>query len=266
MASTSLLRVAQTVPEAGAICKFHENLLWSSGDYAQSVRAETTFSTAAPDPRWSWPTSEELGRCVVALFGDPAVAGGATSEDVPALLIQLKHPDPCFRLDAISKLGELEAGAAEAAGAIGAVAADKNELPRIRQAAMEAGSSIWGILSYPAARCIAQVGWDAGEDMTLRRSAMEALSAIATNATTRELEDMALDDAMDVSLRVYAVDMIFEAESNNSLDALEELVEIMDKEIVGRALSGVHLGDACSVYQSAKTALECAAPEDDEGE
>ncbi len=266
MASTSLLRVAQTVPEAGAICKFHENLLWSSGDYAQSVRAETTFSTAAPDPRWSWPTSEELGRCVVALFGDPAVAGGATSEDVPALLIQLKHPDPCFRLDAISKLGELEAGAAEAAGAIGAVAADKNELPRIRQAAMEAGSSIWGILSYPAARCIAQVGWDAGEDMTLRRSAMEALSAIATNATTRELEDMALDDAMDVSLRVYAVDMIFEAESNNSLDALEELAEIMDREIVGRALSGSPLGDACSVYQSAKTALECAAPEDDEGE
>ena len=266
MGTPFLRRVAQAIPDAAAICTVHEAKLWSLSEYAAEVRQQSVYHAAVPDPCWNWPTAAELGRCVVVLFGDPAVAPGITSDDVPTLVAQLEHSDPCFRLDAISKLGALHAGAAEAAGAIGAVVANRRELPNIRKAAMEAGSGIWGMLSFPAARAIARVAWDAGEDMQLRRAAVEALSDISTNATTRELEDIALDDAVDVTLRTYAAEMIAAAEANNSRDALEELRDLLGKDIIAYALAGRSVADACSVYQGALVALEDVAPADDEGE
>lgn len=257
-----LKRVAQTVPDAGAICSTHDMLLWSSSAYAAEVRQQSVYSAAAPDPRWSWPTSEELGRCVAALFGEASVAAG-TVDSVPALVAQLQHPDPCFRLDAISKLGELEVGAAEAAGAIGAVAANRDELPRIRQAAMEAGSEIWGILAHGAARRMAAVMWDAGDDMTLRRAAVSALSAIGTCGTTNALEDLVLDETVDSGLRVFAAEAIDLSASNNALEALEEIRDLTGRLIIELAQKGgAGIDVECNIYaQVQESLLEMAEEE-----
>ena len=263
MGSSSLTRVATAVGDATAVCNVHQAMLWSSNDYAQKVREESVHSTAAPDPRWSWPTSEELGRCVVALFGDPAIVRGGTSEDVPALLEQMKHPDPCLRLDAVSKLGALESGAAEAAGALGALAANRAELPHIRLAAMEAGGSIWGILAHGAAAFIAKVMGDPLEDVRLRRGAIDAMAAIGTCATTNALEDFVLDEGNDDRLRLEALNAIEISASNNALEALEEIRDLTGTQIVELALAGgAGINAACDLYEFAKQA---AAAADDEG-
>ena len=263
MGSSSLTRVATAVGDATAVCNIHQAMLWSSNDYAQKVREESVHSTAAPDPRWSWPTSEELGRCVVALFGDASAVSGRTSEDVPVLVDQMKHPDPCLRLDAVSKLGALEAGAAEAAAELGAKAADRGELPNIRLAAMEAGSRIWGILAHGAAKLIAKVMWDPLEDMRLRRSAIGAFAAIGTCATTNALEDFVLDEKNDDGLRLEALNAIEISASNNSSEVLGEIRDLMGARVVELAVAGgPGINAACDLYEFAKQAAVAA---DDEG-